>query len=107
MTIEDTLRGIVREEMRVLCEALKVRPSPPEACAAEYLSMKEVTAMTGYSEPTIRKGVKARELKQHGKGRSPKYLASEVRAWMASRPTAALEPDVDDLADAILSKGKR
>lgn len=105
MTLDTYLREVLREEIRtVLREEMNARPSPPTAePAGDYLSMKQVLKMTGFSEPTIAKWAKEGHFKKHGRGRAVRYRRTEVEHFLASRPTPSVEPDIDELADAMLA----
>lgn len=108
MTIEDTIRAVVREELqRVLHEELRAafaETSPPDADG--YFSIASAAAFAEVHPDTVRAWVKSGALPEHRAGRELRVLRSELRAFLAAGRSAA-RLSAEEEAAAILARRRR
>lgn len=112
MTLEDTLRVIVREEIRALREDLQAWQATPSASGAELLTYAQAAALKGLGYSTIRAWAESGRLNKHGEGRNVRVSKLELDRVMGPRQSSACggkltEADIEAKAEAILRKRGR
>lgn len=85
MSLEETLRQIVREELRA---ALNERPAP--SAPDELLTTKQAAEVAKVQPATIRAWARGGELKRYGTAKKARWRRSEVLA-LKPKPSAAAE----------------
>lgn len=84
MSFEETLRSIVREEIRsALREELAARPAPS---GPELLTIAQAAASTGLGVSTIRTWLSAGKLNRYGAGRAVRVNRAELDRVVAPKP---------------------
>ncbi len=108
MSLEESVRAVVREEMkRVLREELRavieqLRAAPN--AANEFLSVKEAAELTRVSEATVREWM-TRGLKRYGQGHVVRIHRAELLLFLsAGTDNASEDIDIEDHAIAILRR---
>ncbi len=92
--LEDTLRRVVREEIK---RALGDRPSA--STEDRRVAPAEAAAAAGVSLTTLRHWESEGRLRRYGEGRTVRYSLAEVLAIVPEKRTAAL--DAEDVAEKI------
>lgn len=107
MTFEDTLRAIVREELRAaLRELAPAMPATLPEGGKLYLSPEEAAELVGVHVDTVREWLRSGELPTHGKGsRVVRVRRDQLERFLerggAERATA--EVDLDEEARQIVA----
>lgn len=102
-----TLHGLVEEVRSAVREELAVARAGvarQSAGCAEYLTRKDVGAITGYSPSLIAKAIRSGELKEVGEGRRRRISRADLTAFMGAQAKAAPALDVEARAAAILER---
>lgn len=110
MTIEETLRAVVREEIEAALAPLReqlgrVSLSAPAVSDEDELGLGEAATASGYSVDTLRKEIAANRL-AGAKGRKEwRVRRGDLKAWMHRKVnTGALRPlDISAKADKMLA----
>ncbi len=110
MSLEDSVRAVVREEMkRVLREELRATIDALRAgtnAKNEFLSVKEAAELTRVSETTVREWM-ANGLRHYKQNRVVRLRRSELLAFLSMDSLQAqAEVDVEQRAVAILAKAR-
>ncbi len=101
MTVEDTIRAAVREEVRAALREL-LQPvldaRRPEPSGPPYLTVKQAAEFAGGVRPeTVRAWIKSGELPRHGKGRVLRVRREQLEDFLArggaERETSELDLD--------------
>lgn len=99
MSIEETLRIVVREEVKaVIREFLSARTgaAPDE----EWLKLEEACAVAKKGASTLRRARALGELKASGKGKSTRIRRSDLDAYLAAETHG--DESVDQKAERLL-----
>lgn len=106
MSLEDSLRQIVREELRDALRDLKGSRAEGRS-GAELLSIAQCVALTGYSAGTIRKWRAEDRFTKYGQGRTIRIDKAELLRLMRRRDDAAAptDADIENKADRLLGRG--
>ncbi len=109
MTLEDTLRQIIREELAGVEARLaeRLRAQPAGTSGDRLLKPTEAERLTGYSRETILGWVRAGKLQRHGTIRGVRVSEADLRAFL-SRAVFDNAGSGDDLPKAkILELARR
>lgn len=109
MSFEETLRTIVREEVRAALSELRTQTSAPAtAMEGQKLPVVQAAALYGPSPSTIAKWMKAGKLTRYGKGRSTRVDVAELLRALreeGERHTKALsESEIEARVEAELRR---
>lgn len=106
MTLEDTIRSVVRAEVRAafteLCDVFAKRPDRDR-----YLSVAKAAEHAEVHPDTVRAWLKARELPVHHAGRELRVKLSELEAFLAGRGRASERTTPEEEAEALPTRQKR
>lgn len=112
MQFESELRRLIREEVtRAFREASQAQPSGASAAAADELVSVTVAAAIGsYSPATIRKWIKAGQLRSYGEGRNVRVSRADLfahlkRLALVPASSAPTEADIEERAISLV-KGR-
>ncbi len=108
MSLEESVRAVVREELkRVLREELRLAIEQLRAAPnaeSEFLSVKEAAQLTRVSEATVRDWM-TRGLRRYGQGHVVRIRRAELLRFLsASTDSAGKEIDIEEHAIAILGR---
>lgn len=106
MTIEDTIRTVVREEIRAAVRELAEELRGATAPAGHLLSYAEAAVYTGFGTSTIQDMVRSGRLNKYGEGRRVRVSREELDRIMAPKPRAVpSEADLDARAERLAKGG--
>jgi excisionase family DNA binding protein len=102
MTIEESLRSIIREEFASLKQEILVelRRSQIAAPVAMYLTTEEAAEIARVTPATVREWIKTGALRQRRSGQRLLVSASELHAYLAGE----LLPDEDLVVERELQR---
>lgn len=109
MSIEDTIREVVRAEVRsALREVFPDRGSAPSPTSDDgYLSIARAAELAEVHPDTVRGWMKEGRLARHQAGRELRVRRSDLHAFLAAAPAAPGQPTPEAEATGILSKRRR
>lgn len=103
MTFEDTIRQVVREEIRSALQDLA--PQRTATTGPEYLRFAEAAVHARVSPSTIREWVQTGKLNRYGEGRTPLVRRDELdRALAAQKPKLLSDADLEARAEQLTKK---
>lgn len=110
MTIEDLIRGAVRDELRTVVReevraAVEGIHGPP--VVGEFVSVKDAAKIAGVNPATVRAWIHRGALGQFGGGRVIRVKVSELHTYLGrqtGKPSS--EDEVEQRAQDILSKNR-
>jgi len=112
MTFEETLRSIVREELRgVLRDALPPPPAPPAPAAGaddRALTVPEAAAYASYTAETLMERIRAGDLPAHKPKGSREWRVrfGDLKAWLwRSENAPAKVLDIGELSVMMRGRG--
>ena len=109
MTIEDTIRQTVREEMRSMTAELRalLEQARPSSGGDSYLSVEKAATLADVHPDTIRGWVKAGRLPEHRAGRELRVRRDELHRFLDGRASDIARPTPEEEAGGILSRRQR
>lgn len=107
MSLEDTLRVIVREELRSVVADFLAKQTPPPPTGTQYLTLKEAAAYARVSKGTVREWIRRGQLRRYGD--SPRTLVvsrAELDRVLAPKPPsgAPSEAELDERVEQLVSR---
>lgn len=106
MSVDDTIRQVVREELREFLRLFREAQSQQKE-GTELLSIAQCVALTGLGAGTIRKWRTDGKLTHYGSGRTIRIDKAELLRLMRRRDDAAAptDADIENKADRLLGRG--
>ena len=105
--LRDELRVVVREEIGTLLDKLEEHATVETAVSSssEFLTTKEAAAIARVGASTIRTWIGNGSLKRYGRGNHFLVARHELEQWLTGEDeSTSVDLSVDDLANAIVAK---
>lgn len=107
MSLEDTMRSMIREELRhVLQEELPAMLAQvrPPGDVGEYLSVEKAAAIADVHQDTVRGWVKSGRLPEHRAGRELRVRRDQLRRFLEGNHGEKDRPTAEEEAVTILAR---
>lgn len=106
MSLEESLRQIVREEIRAavreLAEAVRARPSgSPE----DRLTLAEAAVMARKSSATVARWIETGALPCTRRGKSPLIARGDLEAYLRAEARPGTDAQVEEWAERMVRRG--
>lgn len=103
MTLEETIRAVVREEIRAALRELR-QPAPPATSAEPYLTIAQAAALACVGGTTVRDWLRAGKLNRYGQGKRVLINRAELERLLAPKPKPSpvlTDADLDERAERL------
>lgn len=107
MSIEESLRALVRETVREAVREVLGAGTAPSSLRRELLTYEEAAAEVAVSTSTIKRWVRGGQLPARGKGKLRRVRVEDVRACLAGESKPKPANDVKANVTSILASVRR